>query len=412
MANLSIKGGYTKGSYGKGRNALDKMQKRGAGAILAAGAAIQLLTGFPSAWGAFRQPVMDEFRMDGTAAAFAANAIVAAYGLGCVLGGYLQDKKGPKAAGVCGTLLLCGGLLLAGFLPTESPGLFYLAFSLPVGLGCAFLYPPVLGCVQKWYAQRKGFATGIVSCGVGLSGLVLTLLVRFTTRRWGIRACFFILAALLLPLCGGGSLLLRDPQKEKSQAEAEGLRPKQILRTRAFWFSFFALALAAPAVLLFGPSIPQIAAERGLDEKIAVWLAALGAAGGAAGRLLMPMLGEKTGLSKTAKRLLLALTGLSIAFAFGSGWWVAAVYLALCFCYGGEIAIMPALCTQLFGLAHTGLNYGFLALGTSLGSLAFPLLAQMLGLSGGRHFLAAGAALGGVLCMAALQKTPQCKDNK
>ncbi len=382
---------------------MKKEQKKGAAAILAAGAAIQLLTGFPSAWGAFRQPVMEEFRLDGAAAAFAANGIVAAYGLGCVMGGFLQDKKGPKAAGICGTLLLCGGLLTAGLLPGENAGLFYLAFSLPVGLGCAFLYPPVLGCVQKWYANRKGFATGVVSCGVGLSGLVLTLLVQFTTRRWGLRVCFFVLAGLLLPLCGGGSLLLRDPPKKKAAAAPGGLGPRQMLRTRTFWLAFLSLALAAPSVLLFGPSIPQIAQERGLAEKAAVWLAALGSAGGAAGRLFMPMLGEKAGLRKTALGLLFALTGLSVLFAFGGGWWVAAVYLALCFCYGGQIAVMPALCTRLFGLAHTGLNYGFLALGTSLGSLGFPLLAKSLGLSGGRHFLAAGAALGAFCAMLLLK---------
>ena len=38
-----------------------KMQKTRPWAILAAGAAIQILTGLPAAWGVFQQPVMEEY---------------------------------------------------------------------------------------------------------------------------------------------------------------------------------------------------------------------------------------------------------------------------------------------------------------------------------------------------------------
>ncbi len=58
--------------------------------------------------------------------------------------------------------------------------------------------------------------------------------------------------------------------------------------------------------------------------------------------------------------------------------------------------MLPALSTDLFGLPHAGVNYGFfLALGQSVGSLAFPFAANLWGLEAGRHLLAmAGAAAG------------------
>ena len=62
-------------------------------------------------------------------------------------------------------------------------------------------------------------------------------------------------------------------------------------------------------------------------------------------------------------------------------------------------AVLPAFSTDLFGLPHAGVNYGFLALGQSAGSLAFPLLARGLGLEAGRHWLAVGAALAGLGCI-------------
>ena len=66
--------------------------------ILAAGAAIQVLTGLPAAWGVFQQPVIEEYGLSEQGAGYAFALLIAAFGVGCVLGGFLQDKKGPRCA--------------------------------------------------------------------------------------------------------------------------------------------------------------------------------------------------------------------------------------------------------------------------------------------------------------------------
>ena len=128
--------------------------------ILAAGAAIQVLTGLPAAWGVFQQPVMEEYGLSEQGAGYAFALLIASFGVGCVLGGFLQDKKGPRCAALWGTALLCGGFFAAAFLPGWAGWGFFLAFSIPAGLGTAFLYPSIQSCAQKWYAGRKGLATG------------------------------------------------------------------------------------------------------------------------------------------------------------------------------------------------------------------------------------------------------------
>ena len=69
----------------------------------------------------------------------------------------------------------------------------------------------------------------------------------------------------------------------------------------------------------------------------------------------------------------------------------------------GGAAVQPALNTDLFGLAHAGVNYGFLALGQSVGSLAFPFAANFFGLEVGRHWRAVAAAGAGFACIRALR---------
>ena len=382
-------------------------------AILAAGAAIQILTGLPAAWGVFQKPVMEEYGLSDTGARTAFGLLIAAYGVGCVLGGFLQDKHGPRCAALWGAALLCSGLFAAALLPDSWSGAFWCAFSVPAGLGTAFLYPAVQSCAQKWYAGRKGLATGVIGGAVGLSGAFLTVFVRTALRGFGpvqgIRGAFWALGALTLPVCGVGAALLKDPPETAApevaaeKGTAPDLGPRQMLHTRQYWLCAAAVCFSTPAVLLFSPVILALGEARGLDEGAALWSIVLGSVGSAAGRLLMPMLSDRIGRRSADLILFAASAALSLAFAYAAGWAVVAVYAALTFCYSGLAAILPAFSTDLFGLPHAGVNYGFLALGQSVGSMAFPLAADVLGLGfgpglgmeGGRHLLAvAGAAAG------------------
>ena len=124
-------------------------------------------------------------------------------------------------------------------------------------------------------------------------------------------------------------------------------------------------------MLLFSPIIVELGQQRGLDERTALLSIIIGSIGSAAGRLLMPLLSDKIGRRATDMILFGALAVLSFGFIFAGGWWVIAAYTALTFCYSGEAAVIPAIGTDLYGYKNAGVNYGFLALGMSLGSVAF-----------------------------------------
>ena len=385
-------------------------------AILAAGAAIQVLTGLPAAWGVFQRPVMEEYGLSEQGAGYAFGVLIAFFGIGCVIGGFLQDKQGPRFAALWGTGLLCGGFFAAAALPAEKGSAFFGVFSIPAGLGTAFLYPSIQSCAQKWYKGRKGLATGVIGGAVGLSGAFLTVFVRTALRGFGpvqgIRGAFWALGAVTLPICLVGSLLLQDPpqdaeKQQKNDRNSIDLSPWQMLRTRQYWLCAGAVCFSTPAVLLFSPIILKLGVERGLDENAALWSVVLGSVGSAAGRLLMPMLSDRIGRRPTDMLLFAVSLGLSAGFAFAQGWWVVAYYAGLTFCYSGLAAVLPALSTDLFGFPHAGVNYGFLALGQSVGSLAFPAAANLWGLEAGRHWLAVGGAAAGFAAMWALKSAGQ-----
>ena len=101
-----------------------KQQEKTPWAILAAGAAIQVLTGLPAAWGVFQQPVMEEYGLS-ERGRLCLRVLIAFFGVGCVIGGFLQDKHGPRFAALWGTGLLCGGFFAAAMLPGREGGMVF-----------------------------------------------------------------------------------------------------------------------------------------------------------------------------------------------------------------------------------------------------------------------------------------------
>lgn len=375
-------------------------QNRGP-AVLAAGAAVQLLVGIPAAWGVFQRPVMETYEFTRGQATLAFALLVAAYGVGCAIGGLLQDERGPRFAGLWGAALLGSGFLAAAAVPAGYAALFLLVYSIPAGLGSAFLAPAVLACAQKWYAGKKGWATGVTGVAQGLSGAFLTLFVRGLGGIFGMRVCFAALGGVALLVGLGGAATLKNPPPPafgEQKQPGPDLAPAQMLRTPQYKWCFAAVALAAPPVLLFSPEILQIAADRGVPEQWAPWSVVFGSAASAVGRLLCPYLSDKLGRKPVLYALYTGLAAGSVWFAFAQNGWVLAAYALLTGLYAGEAAVEPAFNSDLFGLPHAGVNYGFLALGMSAGSLLSYAGALALPLTL-RHWAAAACALAGLGCL-------------
>lgn len=366
--------------------------------ILAAGAAAQLLTGIPAAWGVFQKPVMQGYGFSRGQAMLGFAVLVAAYGVGCAMGGLLQDARGPRFAGLWGTALLAGGFFAAAVVPPANAAMFLVVYSLPAGLGSAFLAPAVLACAQKWYQDKKGWATGVAGVAMGLSGAFFTLFVKGIGGRWGIWVCFAALGAVMLVVCGAGALILENPPASAVGKPQPGLDYKQMLRTPQYKLCAAAVALSAPPVLLFSPEIFQIATERGLPEAAAPFSIVFGSAASAAGRMMLPALSDKLGRKPVLYAVYAGLAAGSAWFAFAGAWWLLAAYAVLTFFYSGGAAVQPSFNSDLFGLAHAGVNYGFIALGMSGGSLVSYIGAQALPLAA-RHWLAGVCAIAGLVCV-------------
>ncbi len=384
--------------------------------ILISGAVIQIFTGIPAAWGVFQQSVCEDYNISAANGTMIFSFTICAFGVGSIIGGFLQDKKGPRFAGILGSILLAGGFLLTSLMPQNSAWILYCSFSLPVGLGNAFLYPAVMSCAQKWYSDKKGFATGIIGIAVGLSGAILTLFVKILSQYGNIRLTFIALGIIIIFVCGFSCVFLENPKQSncnnkkliKHKPCKNEFSPLTMLKTRQYWFLTLAILCAAPSMILFSPIIVEIGTSRGLSQNLALSCVAIASFFSAAGRLAMPWLSDKISKKSTFILLYGLLTVGSILFLFVQNIYVLLLYCLLAFSYSGQAAVVPSTVTELFGEKHTGVNYGTASLGMSVGSVLFPLLANYFQSEFARHIIAiCASALGIIFILLLKQKTPE-----
>ncbi len=390
--------------------------------VLLAGALIQIFTGVPAAWGVFQKAVSSGYNLSQGDTAMIFSFVICTFGLGCVLGGCLQDRAGPRIAAIIGAVLLGGGFISCAFLPAQNAAVIWVCFSAPVGLGTALLYPAVMSCAQKWYVDKKGFATGVIGGAAGLSGAVLTFLGTWLIDKFDIRTAFFVIGTIMAVVCGAACTVLENPSKSadkkgetlqndvstaiKNDMQSNNFTAVQMLKTRQYKLLTAAVCLATPSMILFSPVIVDIATERGLTQALALANVAVGSVFSAGGRLLMPWLSDKWGRRAVLMLLFAVLCGASVVFMFAQGIFVLAVYCTLAFCYSAQAAVLPSAVTDLFGQKASGLHYGLVALGMSLGSVVFPALSNLMqNKVATKHVIAVVATALGFVCVLLLRPT-------
>ncbi|MBN9426020.1 MAG: MFS transporter [Burkholderiales bacterium] len=321
--------------------------------------------------------------------------------LGAVAGA-LADRFGPRAIGVVGVLILTGGLV-ASSRADDLLGV-YLGYGLGTGLGVALVYLPAMGAVQPWFVKHRGLASGIASAGIGAGTLVVPILTTWLIDAHGWRAGLQLMAAgALLIGIAAAWLLERDPAARGWQAdgvplphtpaqaagpasEAEALAepmrenalPDMNLRSAASSISFRWLygAVMACSISMFVPvaHLSAAARDQGIADTPAVALVSLIGIGSLLGRFFTGAMADRLGRLRTHVLMQAALGASFLLWALAGGY-PTLVAFALLFglTYGGLVAILPPICTDLFGLRAVSAIIGLLYSGTGIGALIGPV---------------------------------------
>ena len=171
-----------------------------------------------------------------------------------IIGGFLAARFGTRIVITLALVLLGITLMLTGL--AHSFG-FALSMRFLTGLGNGAAYVPAMALGSAWFAmKRRGFATGIVSGGIGAGTLISGLLVPPILSSYGIegwRNAWYILGGIALVIAAIVFVLIRSRPDEKgllpvgaSEKEAPPAIPtgpkistlqwSTVYRKRSVWF--------------------------------------------------------------------------------------------------------------------------------------------------------------------------------
>ena len=346
---------------------------------------VQLCVGILYLWSAFKGNIVAAYGWSSSAASMVSSYMIFAFVFGNLIGGFINDKKGPKLTCFLGIILFALGIGLTAFV--RSAALFDLTYAVMAGLGSGFAYGACISCIQKWLPHKRGLASGLACSAFGLSTVVFTpvsnWLMNLNKDANGIVnfvPVFLILAAVfaVLGLIATAFISLPDERyiaslnlPKAAVSGAKNFSLGEAMKTPAFWALFFSIFFSNGTWNLCVPLIKDLGVVRGLTPAVAIFCVSFTGITNAAGRLIMASLSDKLGRSNTMY-ILCAITLLGailMTFIGGYGYFVTIALIA--FAYGGPSALNAALCTDLFGPKNSGTNYGVAMLALGFSSIFF-----------------------------------------
>ncbi|HEY5118118.1 MAG TPA: OFA family MFS transporter [Anaerolineales bacterium] len=394
--------------------------------VVAGALVIQISLGAVYIWSVFQTPLKAVFEgWTETQVTLPAQVLLAAFALAVVFGGRIQDRLGPRVVATSGGIILGAGMILATFTGhfSSNTALVWLLLTFSVlggiGIGAAYVCP-IATCV-KWFPDKRGLVTGLAVAGFGAGAFFFAPLAKalisggayellgaklFVLPQVGVFNTFLVLGVIFLVCVVAGAQLLHNPpagyvpagwtppqSKAAGTAVQADLTPTEMLRTPTFWLlwvTYFAACMGGLQIIMKASPIwqsfslstmttPVSLTDFGLVATAAAMAVSIIAIFNSTGRILWGIVSDSIGRKITLIGMFV-LTGIALLvldFLRPYPLFLAGVSL-VGLCFGGFLALYPALTADYFGTKHYGVNYGWMFTAYGAGGIVGPYLAAAL----------------------------------
>jgi OFA family oxalate/formate antiporter-like MFS transporter len=314
-------------------------------------------------WSSVRTAVGARLAIPEPALGAAFTVFIVAQALAQLPAGRVRDRRGPRL------LLIAGGVLLgAGYAGVALAG-GALAVAAAYGLGgvgSGLIYTVAINTPVKWFDERRGLATGLVTMAYGgISGLLIPAI------RGGLDAAFrptlFLLGAGAGIACLLAVPVLRDPGEadDGPSPDSRGAYDwRATVRTWQFWLLYAVFVVVNGVGLMFIGKAVELAASLGLSPATGTGAAAAVALADSAGIVVGGAASDRFGGERTVAVALVicggVLAGGVLAGGAGLGLAYVALLAAAAFFRAPVFSIFPGLVGEYYGTARSSENYAAL----------------------------------------------------
>ncbi len=327
------------------------------------------------AWSILKVPLADEFGWSNTELALNFTLTMCTFCIGGFLGSRLTKLIGVNLSLIFSGLLAGGGFVLASFMQ-GSIAMLYISYAVLAGLGIGIAYNVIISSVNAWFPDKRGFCSGCMLMGFGLTSLVFGSLLGslFANEAFGWRTTFLLFGVIMAAMICIAGIILRKPAadvkfpeaKKKAAMKSENfevvdMSPLQMLSRVSFWLAFICmvcLVAVGNSVISFAR---DLALSTGASATLATTLVGVLSACNGLGRILTGAIFDAKGRRFTmiaANLLSIVAAGITLLSVVINSLPVCIVGLCLVgLAYGACPTIGSAFASAFYGQKYFATNY-------------------------------------------------------
>ena len=336
-----------------------------------------LFSGVLYAWSILKVPFKENFGFEESVLSLNFTLTMCFFCLGAFFGSLICKKIGVKLTLIIAGLLVGAGFVSTGLLTAESnQNLLYVTYALLAGTGIGISYNVVVSTVCSWFPDRKGFCSGCLMMGFGISTLLMgnVINVLFETPAFGMSKTYILLGAVVAAVLIIAGIILRKPSADdelpspkagktvkKEAFESKDFTTGEMLRSFTFWRAFVCMAF----ITAVGNSVISFARDLAISvdaaPALAVTLVGVLSVCNGIGRILTGALYDALGRRTTmiaANILTIVAAGITLlAVQLGS---LPVCIIGLCLTglsYGSCPTLTSAFTSSFYGQKYFAVNY-------------------------------------------------------
>ncbi len=343
---------------------------------LVTGVFAMLFSGVLYAWSILKIPFKESFNWSDSTLAFNFTLTMCFFCLGAFFGSLICKKAGVKATLIISGLLVGTGFISTGLLTADTPSLLYLTYAVLAGSGIGIAYNVIVSSVCAWFPDKKGFCSGCLMMGFGVSTLLLgnVISILFENKAIGFSKTYIILGAVIGAVIILSALILKRPDSTvtfpapkgkkaavKENFETRDFTTKEMLKSFTFWRAFVCMAF----ITAVGNTVISFARDLMLSvdaiPTLATTLVGVLSVFNGIGRILTGALYDALGRRATmlsANALTIVAAGVTLAGVFVHSLPLCIVGLCLTgISYGSCPTVTSAFSASFYGQKHFSTNY-------------------------------------------------------
>nr|WP_295973714.1 OFA family MFS transporter [uncultured Bacillus sp.] len=370
--------------------------------VLVASAIINLCVGSIYAFSVFAGPLSKAhgWSMGEIMLAFTINAAIAPIPM--ILGGKILDKGGAKYSIMAGGAMFGAGFILTGL--SDSMMALYLSYGILCGLGQGIAYSGTLGNTVKFFPDKRGLASGIVTAGYGGGTIIAAPLANYLIENHGVSSAFISMGMIYFVVTVVCALFVKAapvgyaPEGWSPSVQATGKKAagndvpwNEMIKKPMFYTIAFLFMIGALSGMMVTSNASVIGQQMyGLTAAVAAVLVSLFSLSNCLGRILWGAVSDKIGRTNTLLCIYIVIAAMLLLLAntvSTAGFIIAVIGIGTCF--GGTMGVFPSIVGDKFGMKYYGVNYGVTFIGYSLAAFFGPKIAvQVAGTHNGDFTLA------------------------